>query len=326
MKIGVVYNGCLEESDHANPHQRRIEKTATLIANIIQQTGHHCASLPVTSNLSSFLQQIENFKPDLIFNLFTGEGYQQTFIPTLLEWLNIPYTGSDNLTHCLALNKPLTKKIFETEGVPTPRWRVIKWEDKTIPANFHFPLLVKPVKEGSSRGIKKENLIENRKQLKKLVYQINKKWHQATLVEDFIIGREFTVGILGNEQVIILPIMELNFMNINPKGKGFYSQEIKDEDSGIEFICPAPLEDNQKKEIEKWSQVAYRALGCRDYARIDIRMSPEGKINILEVNSLPGLHPGYSLLPRIAEYAGISYSGLTTRIFDLARRRYRLVL
>lgn len=326
MKIGVVYNACPEESDPANLHRRRTERTATLIVNIFLQAGHHCASLPVINNLPSFLQEVENFKPDLVFNLFTGKGYQQILMPALLEWLNIPYTGSDILTHCLALNKPLAKKIFEKEGIPTPSWRVIKWENKTIPGNFNFPLLVKPVKEGSSRGIKKENLIENREQLKKLVYQINKKWHQATLVEDFIIGREFTVNVLGNEQIEILPIMELNFISIRPKEKGFYCQEIKDEDRGIEFICPAPLEDNQRKEIEKWSQTAYRALGCRDYAWIDVRMSPEGKIYILEVNSLPGLHPGFSLFPRLAEYAGISYSGLITRIFDIARKRYQLVL
>ncbi len=322
MKIGVVYNACPEELDPANLHRRRTESTAALITNIFHQAGHSCAPFPLTSNLSLFLQKIENFKPDLIFNLFTGKGYQQILMPALLEWLNIPYTGSDILTHCLALNKPLAKQIFEKEGIPTPPWRVIKWENKTILGNFNFPLLVKPVKEGSSRGIKKENLIENRDHLEKLVYQINKKWHQATLVEDFIMGREFTIGVLGNE---ILPIMELNFINVRPKEKGFYYKEIKDEDEEIEFICPALLDDNQRKEIKKRSLAAYQALECRDYARVDMRMSSEGKIYILEVNTLPGLHPGYSLLPRMAELGGISYSRLITRIFDLARIRYQLV-
>lgn len=296
--------------------------TARAVLGALRDLGHHAFLLEASTSL---LRRLRALAPDLVFNLATGLGQkkQQANVVALLEVSGVPFTGSPLESHVLALHKPLAKMVFRHWGIPTPAFQVFQDADQTLHPGLPFPLIVKPSSEGSSVGIGPEAVVGDEGALRAAVARVLIEYCQSALVEQFIPGREFTVGVLGNDPPQVLPPEEIVFPPEEVRVAGeIYGYVMKERDQ-VERLCPAPLSPQQRKEIEEIALLSFHALGCRDYARVDIRMDRAGVPFVLEVNTMPGLQPGYSELPRLAQAAGLDYTALVARLVEEALSRFR---
>jgi D-alanine-D-alanine ligase len=265
-------------------------------------------------------------KVNFVFNLSTGVKGEsrQSQVPAILEMLGIPYVGSGVLAHGMALNKAVAKKIFTFHNVTTPYFQEFYTGKEKLDPNLKFPAIVKPACEGSGFGIHKDSLVYREKDLYQKVERLLKDYQPPALAEEYIDGREFTVGIIGNgKEKIVLPILEIDFGSVTEEYDKFNTFESKHGHGGQKrFYCPAILSKEEKEIIEKSALSAFDALGCRDFARVDLRVK-DNLPYIIEINSLPGLQPSYSDFPRMAEVAGISYEDLILTILSEAIKRYK---
>lgn len=290
--------------------------------------------IPIESDEDAYVRLRES-RPDLVFNMserLVGPN-REAHIPTLCEILDLPYTGSDPLTLSLCLDKSRAKEILSYYGVPNPAFWVIE-PGTEIPAGIPLPSIVKPLFEGSSKGIKNNSVVATKAELATRVREITGVYKQPVIVERFLNGREFTVGILGNGPSLeILPIVEIDHSLLPKDAHPIYSFEAKwiwdTPDHPLEiFKCPARITVGLKDEIEKIVAETCRILRIRDWCRIDVRLDEVGRPNILEVNPLPGILPNpddNSCLPKAARTAGHSYEDLILRVVDESSRRWGIV-
>jgi D-alanine-D-alanine ligase len=305
-----------EEAEYDAPH------TIQAVREAIAAAGHEVIDLEATPDLPTL---IETLKPDLVFNMAEGiKGRnRESQVPALLELLDIPYSGSDPAALNIALDKALAKKIIRQHGILTPNFFTMTTGKERLPKDVRFPLIVKPVAEGSSKGVHATSVVENEHELREAAAKMIAKYDQPALVEDYIGGREFTVGMLGERRPKILPPMEVVFLD-QRETRPVYSFEFKqDWSSKIRYDVPAVLEPAQLRALERAARECFIGLGCRDVARVDFRMDAQGKIYFLECNPLPGLTPGWSDLVLIAKAAGIEYNALIAEILSGAIRRYK---
>ena len=264
---------------------------------------------------------------DLVFNIAEGTHgeHREAQVPAILESLGVPFTGSTSITLALALDKAKTKQILAAEGIPTPPWQLFATPHAPLERQLEFPLIVKPNREGSSKGIWRESVVGDEPSLRRQVVQIYERYHQEVLVEEFIPGRELTVGVIAGE---VLPVLEIDFSSCRPSGEFFYSWRMKEfqgnASMGLAPVlhCPARLDEPTTERIRDVARRAHRALGCVDFSRTDIRLRADGVPFVLEVNPLPGLSPLDSNFPVMTEAAGISHEALIQRIVDSAMSRY----
>lgn len=306
-------------------------ETITAIHNAIITNGYECIDIEADENAYEKLRKLRK-SIQLVFNIAEGVRgeIREAQIPAILEMLDIPYTHSGALSQAIGLDKSLTKKIWQFHGLPTPKFVSIGFDDKPYIEGLKFPVLVKPNSEGSSKGILNDSLIDNPKNLTKKIREVRKLYGNGVLVEEFVPGREFTVTVMGNSQPYILPIVEQNY-DIFPKDlKKFASYEAKwlFEDSlpnpHDAYICPAKIPKALEKLIEKLCIQAFEVLHCRDIARIDMRLNSEGKPQLLEINTLPGMLPDpnvVSYYPVAARTAGWDYNRMIGQIITHARER-----
>lgn len=272
------------------------------------------------------INSLTESKIDLAFPLCTGIAGEcrQSQIPAILEMLGIPYVGSGILGHSLALSKCTAKQIFDYNNISTPAFQIFNTINGKLDLNLHFPLIVKPSCEGSGFGIHKDSVVYNKKELIKKVKSLLEEYQPPVLVEEFIEGRELTVALIGNgNKKRLLPMMEINFDNIPEEFGKFYTFEVKSQfGEKTKYLCPAPLKSKIEQSIKDNAQRAFDAIGCKDFARVDIRLRGD-KPYILEINSLPGLKPQYSDLPKMALKAGLSYDDLIFEIVETSIRRIK---
>jgi D-alanine-D-alanine ligase len=277
---------------------------------------------------------LQKTRPDIVFNIAEGTSgcCREGYIPSILEHLKIPYTASDPLTLNICLDKSRTKEILSYHGLPTSRFRVIS-ENNFSFNSLHYPLMVKPLYEGSSIGIRNDSLVSTPQEMRERVLWLLNEYAEPALVEEFLPGREFTVAILGNgKETRILPIVEILFDSLPGGVNPIYSYEAKwiwDQSSNPLkiFECPARLSAVLRSEIEEVCLRAYDVLRCRDWCRIDVRLDSAGRPHILELNPLPGILPNpedNSCFPKAARAAGISYNQLINAVLDIACKRYGL--
>lgn len=271
---------------------------------------------------------------DLVFNIAEGlhGASREGQIPALLDMLGIPYTGSEPLTLGLCLDKRRTKEILRYNHVPTPRFWTVATREQ-VPRRLRYPLMVKPTREGSSKGVTNRALVRNRRELLRQVDWVLAAYRQPALLEEFLPGREFTVAMLGNGETLrALPIVEINFAALPAGVNPIYSYEAKwvwdREDDPLQiFTCPAQIDDALRQEIEAVCKRAFNALGCRDWCRIDVRLDTFGQPQIIELNPLPGILPRpeqNSCFPKAARAAGISYDELILNVVEAAAQRLDL--
>lgn len=321
-KIGLVVDkpNIEKQNKEANCADEQKEVTADKINEVLSKKYK---IIKIVAD-EKIIEELKTSNVDIVFNLSTGiKGEsRQSQIPAILEMLGIPYVGSGILAHAMALDKSVAKQIFKFHEVPTPNFQVFNTGLEEMDSSLKFPLIVKPACEGSGFGIHKDSVVYSEKELFKKVRELLKQYQPPVLVEEFIEGREFTVGIIGNgKDKTILPILEIDFKDIPEEYGKFYTFEVKT-DFGDEtnFYCPAPLSKEIEKAIKENASKAFDALGCRDIARVDVRLEDD-KPYIIEINSLPGLKPVYSDLPKMAEAAGMSYEELIMQILKEAIER-----
>jgi len=275
--------------------------------------------------------RLKRQRPHLVFNIaerVVGPN-RESHIPTVCEMLDVPYTGSDPLTLGICLDKSRAKEILTYHRVPNPAFWIIE-SAAAIPAGVRLPAIIKPLYEGSSKGIKNNSLVHSLGELYERVEEVVATYRQPVIVERFLGGREFTVGVLGNApNYEILPIVEIDHAQLPAGAAPIYSYEAKwlwdtPEKPLDIFKCPAPIPGVLRAKIENVVDRTCSVLRIRDWARIDVRLDDKGEPNILEVNPLPGILPrpeDNSCLPKAARTAGYSYSDLIHRVVDEASKR-----
>lgn len=304
-----------------------IEAVRSALAEIHEVT-------PVEAD-EDFYERIRGLRPEIVFNIAEGLNgvSREAQVPAILDMLGIPYSGSDPLTLALCLDKSRTKEVLAHYRVPTPMFHLVHEMDDLRGIDLSLPAMVKPLHEGSSKGIFDASLARTAAALGKAVEKILFDYRQPALIEEYLPGREFTVGIIGNGgDIRVLPAVEINFSSLPEGVNPIYSYEAKWLWDTIEnpleiYECPASLEPALEKEISFVCERAYRILRCRDWSRIDVRLDTAGRPNIIEVNPLPGILPNpadNSCLPKAARAAGIPYNELIQSALGFAAIRHGL--
>jgi D-alanine-D-alanine ligase len=321
IRVGFTYNVKRSASGDDEAEWDPPE-TIISIANALARQGHIVVHLEATPDLPRVLAEAD---VDLIFNIAEGvEGRnREAQVPALCELLGIPYTGSDSATLAIALDKALGKKVLLQHDILTPKFQLMESARERLDSEMKFPLIVKPNAEGSSKGIGSTSVVDNEEELRAAVKTIVERYRQPALVEEYIAGREFTVGLLGDKRPRVLPPMEIKFKKAD-NARPVYDYAVKQEwEEHVYYECPAKLTEAQMKAMEKIARATFWALDCRDVARVDLRMDAEGRIYVLEVNPLPGLTPDYSDLVLIAKACGMQYDQLIAEIMTGGLRRLR---
>lgn len=307
----------------------------------IETDGHKTAFLPADATLPSTLLK---FKPDIVFNMAEGLGgdAREAHAPALMEMLRIPYTASRVQTNAISLDKTLTKRIWRDRRLPVAPFQEFIVGDEPLRPDLNFPLFVKPAREGTGMGVDANAIVNDEAELRERVQWVIEKYTQPALVETFLPGREFTVGVLGRRDAALcgrhpewyekdgfhrFPVLELDSSrSVTPN---IYSQEAKSISVGGEgapdYICPAVLDPELNRKLQHLARRAHTLLGALDISRTDIRLDAEGNPRLLEINTLPGLTRGYSDLCIQAAAEDISYEDLILEILYLGATRWGLI-
>jgi len=327
LRVALVCNTRRSESEFEVEYDP--PETIELIRRGILYAGHEYEFIEADEKAYSELMRL---RPELVFNRaegIRGES-RESYVPAFLEMLGIPYVGSNVLTTAICLDKPTTKKILSYHKVPTPRFKVFQRPDQPFDGQLPYPVLLKPSREGSSIGIDAVNLVHSHDELRTKLKQMIETYREPILAEQFVSGREFSVGLLGNENPQVLPILEIDFSKFPSEVGAVYGQRAKTiYDSPDNYVCPATVTQEQRRSIESVATRAFKVLGCRDMARIDVRMDEEGRLFVLEVNPLPGLDYDpekgeLSFYPIMAHTAGMTFSEMIGAILEAATERYEL--
>lgn len=279
-----------------------------------------------------FPSRLRETAPDIVFNFAEGMGgaSREGHVPAFCEYWGIPYSGSDPLTLGICLDKARTKEILLHYGVPTPGFQVVVHADQ-VGNSLGLPVIVKPLHEGSSKGITQGSFCASWNEVQAEVERITEAYGEPAIIEPFLDGREFTVAILGNDEgATALPIVELDFSVLPQDVPRIYGYEAKwiwdrPERPLDIFHCPARCTEPLRRRIEAVALSAYRTLRCRDWARVDVRCDRDGVPHVLEVNPIPGILPdpdANSCYPKAARAAGLSFEELVLTVLRTAAARY----
>jgi len=334
LKVALTYNlkRKIEDADLPDDYYSEFDSKETIeaIAGGLRSGGNEVFLVEADKGL---LNWFLNNDVDIVFNIAEGlhGESRESQVPAILDFLDIPYTGSGILALSVSLNKTLTKRLFEQSGIPTPNYKLIKDPAGLSDSGLKYPLIVKPNSEGSGKGITITSVVRDKEQLAREVERTHRIYKQEILVEEFIEGKELTVGILGNDPPAALPTLEIDFSSCNNSGEYFYTWKVKEYEKEVEeklglsplWHCPARLSEADMSKVRDVALKAHSVLGCADLSRVDIIFSKDGIPYVLEVNPLPGLDPKDSNFPHIAKCAGLSYAELMNKIVDVALERYK---
>jgi D-alanine-D-alanine ligase len=318
------YGDVLGNSEDAKAEYDSLD-TVKAIESAINKGGYKTVLIEADTH---FTERLKNQQIDIAFNIaegIRGRG-REAQVPAVLNFCGIPFSGSDETALSVALDKAMCKRLMSTYEIPTPGYRVMDRSDLGSDINLSFPLIIKPNAEGSSKGIPDACLAFDEVQFNEVLRRDLEIYNEPMLVEEFIEGREFTVGILGNgENTHVFSPMEIIFGKNMPSGHTIYSFEVKkDYKKYISYKCPADISKKQEQDMKDYALRAFNALGCHDFSRVDFRMNSNGDISFIEINPLPGLAPGYSDFPMLAEFSGVGYNDLVLSVLHSAIRRLNI--
>ena len=316
-------------------------ETVDHIRRAIETDGHSTVFIQADRDLPFCLREE---KPDICFNIAEGLGgdAREAQVPALLEMLGIPYTGSRVMANGISLDKTLTKRIWRDRRLPVAPFQEFNATEDPLRPDLKFPLFVKPSREGTGMGVDSNAIVQNETELRERVDYIITTYQQPALVETFLSGREFTVGILGRSDSRLFsrhpdwydkdgfhrfPILELDSSrSVTPL---VYSQEAKSKSVGEEgapgYFCPAQVDAELEKKLKHYAWRAHNVLGTLDISRTDIRLADDGTPRLMEINTLPGLTPDYSDLCLQAASEGIRYEDLILEILYLGAGRWGML-
>jgi D-alanine-D-alanine ligase len=333
MKIAVVFDTLLaglEHKDFQEELEAEVPEAEYEVAEALMENGHEVHLIGFHDNLRRLLDRLEDFDPDFVFNAtesYMGKARYDYAVTALLEMKGYRYSGSPPEALLLARDKPNSKKILAWHSVNVPRFAVYAPGDKAdLGEEMGFPVIVKPTHEDASVGISQSSVVSDVESLKERVDFIHRNLNQSAIAEEMIEGRELYVGILGNHRLQVLPIVELAFDKIQEEEKKIATYSAKwdldyRERWGIKNIFARRIGDSTKAEIMRVSKLAYRALGLRDYGRIDLRLTRDQQVYILEANPNPYIAYGEDMA-NAAERDGLDYYQFIERIVREALSRY----
>jgi len=328
LKVGVLFNAATrpargEVVDYISAAE--VLEQADAVQEALRKLGLEQRAFVLEDNIGNLVRALESFKPDVIINLCEGafgDSRLEMNMPCLLELMRIPYTGSPPLTLGLCQNKGLTKDILKSNGITTPRYQVLNSFDHWK-GEIEYPLFVKPLREDASLGVTKESFVTNEVELRNRVRYVIERYEQPALVEEYVEGRELNVAIFGNESAEVLPVSEIvfEFSDDRPKIVDYLAKWIKDSEEyqKTKPVCPANMDSSVKKKVENAGLEAYKALGCRDYARVDMRLKDDTPY-VLEVNPNPDISPDVGFARSLGA-AGIPFEEFVERLISFALGR-----
>lgn len=315
-------------------------QTIEAIAAALESDGHNVFFIEANSSLPQALMQI---RPHICFNIAEGtrgDG-REAQVPALCELLGIPYTASQVVANAISLNKTMTKRIWQQQGLPTAPYYEFNTLEEVAHGDFRFPLFAKPSREGTGMGINSNSIINNYDQLIDRVDWLLSNYRQPVLVEEFLPGREFTVGFIGNrgnptfrkrpelydnDGYHWFPVLEIDTLSsVSPTIYGHDAKELDIGSTGApNYLCPADIPESLHARLIDLTRRAAEALEVRDVSRVDFRLGADGEPYLLEINTLPGLNPSLSDLCIMAAAEGMAHQILITEILYLAAERNRL--
>ena len=299
------------------------EITIATIAQAIGKQGHRVVRI---GNASSLLKHISALDVDIVFNISEGMSgrNRESQVPIILEMHNIPYVGSDGLTLALTLDKVMAKKILIAENIPTPRFAEVHdaaFLDGKVD-HLAYPLIVKARHEGSSKGITEASRVENKNDLKRQIEFITTSYKQPALIEEFIRGSEFTVGIIGNENPLVMPAVQIEIDGELNLGDKFYTFA-RISSPRLQYICPARVPESFEKKLRELALKTYHAVECKDFGRVDFRVDGQGNPYVLEINPLPSLSVE-DIFMIVTGVLKMTYDELIGKILQAGLARYGL--
>lgn len=312
-------------------------ETVEALAAALRSAGHEVIPLEADEIL---LDTIREAAPDICFNIAEGlrGNARESHVPALLEMLGIPYTGSGVLTHAISLDKAMAKRLWRDAGLPTAPFQVFYHGSEILDPDLQFPLFVKPAQEGSGMGVNGRSVVNDLYALREQVQWVIDTYRQPALVEEYLPGREFTVGLIGNRRTAeerensalydewgyhLFPVLEIDATIGADAGQyGALAKSFVPGEAGApDYICPAPIDSALESELKTLAVAAFEALDSLDVARVDFRLSADSRPHIIEINTLPGLNPIVSDLCIMARAEGVSYDTLINEILALAWER-----
>jgi D-alanine-D-alanine ligase len=303
------------------------------IEQALRAGGHESRRVMVDASVDPLVHDLMSDRPDLVINLaesFAGKSALESNIAALLNLLDLRYTGSSPAGLLVAGDKTLSKKVLVFHGIKTPQFATVYRGMVDWAGDVKFPLIVKPPQEDASLGITHRSIVRDVRELLEMIAELQSEYQQPALAEEFVEGREFYVGVLGNANARALPVIEMDFSTFpadKPRIASWAAKWGDDGDSkGAEFegtrsIFPEHLPDKLREKMEKVAVDAFHALRLRDYARVDLRVTESGEVYVIEVNPNCYLE-AKSEFARAAERDGLSYDALIAQIVELAAARY----
>ncbi len=325
LRVALIYNlkRTVARAEGDDDSDAEFDGPATIeaLTHAIAAAGHTVVHVEADVG---FLRRISELDIDVAFNIAEGlhGRSREALVPAVLDLLQIEYTGSDAATLAITLDKSLARAVVSQAGIPVAAGRVFLDPARPLPPELSFPLIVKPVAEGSSKGVTAASVVHDRAGLEAIVGSIVGRYKQGALVEQFLPGREFTVGLVGGPTPRVLTPLEIVFDGSAAHPVYSFGHKIEVDHSAR--IVPADLDDDLRRTLEEMALTAFEALGCRDVARVDFRCDAEGLPRFIECNPLPGLTPEWSDLCVAAKHSAMSYDALIAAILAPAIERVRV--
>ena len=328
--VGITYDLKSDwQGSHDDPIDAAAEldghKTIECLKAALESAGHKVLLIGGARQLISGVAN-NDLKIDIVFNI--SEGFKgrnrESQVPALLDLYNIPFVGADALTLGVTLDKVVAKKCFIADSIPTARYFKANSTDNLKELNtIGFPLFVKTLHEGTSKGITQKSRVESPIELAQQVEHINRNYKQPALVEEFIKGTEFTVAVIGNNPPVAMPVVQYAIAGKTTLGNEFYSYRHVAEKL-VEHICPAPIDEKTSRGLQDLAVRAYNSVDCRDFGRVDFRVDEKGNPYVLEINPLPNLSPD-DVFVLFGKVKGMSYNQIINKIMDEALTRLGLI-
>jgi len=307
------------------------EETIHHVRNAIERAGWEYLQIEADEDC---YENLRLQKPDIVFNRAEGVRGEsrESHVPAFCEMLGIPYVGSGIIANAIGLDKPTTKMILKYHGLKTAPFQVFTTLEEPIRHDLGFPLILKPSHEGSSIGINWDNVVNDAAAFREKLKEMLLTYRQPILVERFIDGREFSVGLVGNhlgdEEPTVLPVLEVDFSGFPPELGRVLGQKAKSVfDDSSNYKCPAKIDDELRMRIEVHAKASFKALNCLDWARLDYRLDVDGELYFLELNTLPGIdydveRDELSFYPMMWVAASKTYNDMVREVIQAALRRY----
>jgi D-alanine-D-alanine ligase len=298
------------------------------IAKALKKQGYNVRILNIQDDIKILVDFLKKTPPDVVFNLiefYRDDPNLEYLIAGLFTLYEVRYTGARPFTLALCQRKGMTKQLLLANNVPTPRYKLLTEPKLPSRHGLRYPIIVKPSREDASSGVEKGSVVYNFEQLNERIKTTFEEYNPPILVEEFIEGRELHVAVLGNDPPEVLPIIEFDFSELPEDHPSIISYDAKwnpleESFHRVHSICPAKLSKRLEKKVKTAVLEAYKVTGCTDYARLDLRLTKDNKVFVLEVNPNPDLTEGVSFMESAEEY-GLSFGETLEKIVEFALRR-----